>query len=448
MKERLLKIARFLAYPAFYLFCLLFFGYLAFPYSRLKDRVLAEFDRHAKSGQRLEIDHISSYWFTGIEASGIRLVMPKADDLGTTLKAAMGTSDDAPKKSKEEVVTIDEAHARLKILPLLIGRTKISFWVAGMGGEVKGTMPIANSKGDISIDFDKVDIGKIEPLVQAIGGVPLRGALSGSIELSPEDGKLSKANGKIDLTIADVVVSDGKTKIQGLIELPAARLGDLVLSAEAKDGVLKVDKLAATGTDIELIGDGRVGLHDSWQNSVADLFVRFKFTDAYRGKNDLTKTLLGAPGSTSPALIDTQVAKLKRAKRADNFYGFHAHGPLKRMQFDPSAEGGSTSPAGAGARRPGVKNDSPFGAKRPIGMPSPVGDTPAMPGLPAPDATAPEPTRAPPVPEARGDREPAAGANTNQPEPPAPEPAQPERDNQPEPPAQPPAQPAPEAPAE
>ena len=56
-------------------------------------------------------------------------------------------------------------------------------------------------------------------------------------------------------------------------------------------------------------------------------------------------------------------------------------------------------------------------------------------------------TRAPPVPASRAIHI-RAGANTNQPEPPAPEPAQPERDNnQPEPPAQPPAQPAPEAPA-
>jgi hypothetical protein len=210
-----------------------------------------------------------------------------------------------------------------------------------------------------------------------------------------------------------MVVSDGKTKIQGLIELPAASLGDLVLSAEAKDGVLKIDKLAATGKDLELVGDGRVGLHDGWPSSVADLFIRFKFTDAYRGKNDLTKTLLGAPGSTTPALIDTQVAKMKKAKRSDGFYGFHAHGPLKRIQFDPSAEGSSAKGASAAGAGPSVrtKSESPFGTHRPIGAGmSPTPDTPPIPPIPPSPANAEAPTRTPvaaePVPAGRPAAEP------------------------------------------
>ncbi|HVY48699.1 MAG TPA: type II secretion system protein GspN, partial [Minicystis sp.] len=369
MKDRLVRVAKLLAYPAFYLFCLALFGYLAFPYSRLKDRLVAEFDRRAgRSGQRLEIEHVSSYWFSGVEATGIRLVIPRKEEPSPF--KGVGATDDAA-KPKENVIAIDEAHVRVRILPLLIGRVRLSFWASGMGGEISGVMPIAGSNGDISVQLEKVDIGKIEPLVSAIGGIPLRGAASGKIELAPEDGKLSRSTGTIELTVNDVVVSDGKTKIQGLIELPAARLGDLMLTAQAKDGVLKIDKLQANGADLELVGDGKVGLHDNWQNSVADLFVRFKFTDAYRGKNDLTKTLLGAPGSSVPALIDTQVPKLKRAKRADGFYGFHAHGPLKRLQFDPSSEGGAASATGPGLKRHG---DSPFNRRfGGVGLGSPPG---------------------------------------------------------------------------
>ena len=42
MKERLVRVAKLLAFPAFYAFSLMLFGYLTFPYGRLKDRIIAE----------------------------------------------------------------------------------------------------------------------------------------------------------------------------------------------------------------------------------------------------------------------------------------------------------------------------------------------------------------------------------------------------------------------
>ncbi|HEY4117588.1 MAG TPA: type II secretion system protein GspN, partial [Byssovorax sp.] len=336
------------------------------------------------------------------------------------------------KEKKESVVTIDEAHARLKILPLVIGRLKVGFWLSALGGEIKGVMPILGSSGDIQVELENVDIGRVEPFVHAIGGVPIHGIASGKVDLSPENGKLSKGSGTVELTIADVVVSDGKTKIQGLIELPAARMGDLTLSGEAKDGILVVNKLEAKGTDIELLGAGKVGLHDNWQNSVAELFVRFKFSDSYRGKNDLTKGLFGAPGGGGGGLIEMQVPKMKRAKRPDGFYGFHAHGPLKKLSFDPTQADGPGVPgpaasgiAGPGAKRPAANN--PFMHKGKVPQPNggPGGQNrfnPVAPGTPAPSAApaAEAPAAAPEAPAAE------APAAAPAPEPPAPEP-QPEQ---------------------
>src|SRR5262249_54985435 len=155
----------------------------------------------------------------------------------------------------------------------------------------------------------------------------------------------NKASGTLDLTIAGVVVSKEGAKFQGLLEVPPAKLGDLTMSAEAKDGVLKITKLAAAGHDLELIGDGSIKLKEPWQEAIADLYVRFKFTDAFRGKNSMTKALLGEPGSSSGGLIEgPMMPKMKRAKRSDGFYGFHVSGALKRLRFDPStADSGSAS---------------------------------------------------------------------------------------------------------
>ncbi|WP_437296921.1 type II secretion system protein GspN [Sorangium sp. So ce426] len=420
MKARLVKIAKWAVYPLFYLFCLGLFGYLTFPYDRLKDRLIAEFDRtQQKRGpnqaQRLEIDELDSYWFTGVEMKGVRLILPPGE-LGASSRpsgAAAFASGDAAKDSapKPSVIEIDEAHARVKILPLLIGRTRISFWASVFGGEIEGVVPWGRSSGDVHVEVSDVELAKVGPLGDILG-LPIAGTLSANLDLSAPDGKFNKANGALEVSAKEVSVGDGKTKIQGLIALPEAKLGELLLSAEAKDGVLKVTKMSANGQDLELDGDGKVTMREPWNNSTADLYVRFKFTDAYRSKSDLTKSLLGAPGSSMPGLIEMQQPKMKRSKRADGFYGWHVHGPLKKPRFDPHA---AESPAARGRGTPGASpattTRKPGGVNLPLGAseaaPREGGEDhepPAMPPPPPPPSTEDEsPTRPPSPPPVDGE---------------------------------------------
>jgi type II secretion system protein N len=394
MKERLLRVARWAVYPAFYVACLALFGYLTFPFGLLKDRVIAEFARKGKPGQRLEIEKLSSYWFSGVELTNVKLILPPDEPAPSSFTYPSGGVDAAATTApKEMVIAIDEAHARVRLLPLLIGRVRVDFWASAMGGEIRGVVPVSGSGGDVEVEVTSVELGKIEPLAQMLG-MPLKGTATGKLALSSVDGKLSKADGSLDLSIADIVVGDGKTKIQGLIELPAARVGTLTLTAEAKEGVLKVTKLAATGADVELIGDGRITTKEPWNDSQTDLYLRFKFTDAYRTKSDTTKTLLGDPTSPLPGLIEMQVPKMKRAKRPDGFFGWHMHGSLKNPKFDPSTVD-VAPPAGAASASPRGKFKKSSGVNLPFGAstagkddsappsPSPMPPPPPMPTAPA-----------------------------------------------------------------
>ncbi len=454
MKERILKVLRWVAFPAFYLLCLALFGYWSFPYNRLKDRAIAEFEKHAKPGQRLEIGKLGAYWFSGVEVSAVKLHMPAGEEAPAGM-AGMGglphpASDDAA--PKETVITIDEAHVRVRMLPLLIGRVQVDFWASTLGGEIRGTTPVGNSKGDVELEVEHVDVSKIDALSQGIG-VPVKGMASGTLTLSAPDGKLAKANGSLDLKLQGVVVSDGKTKIQGYIELPAAKIGDLTISADVKDGALKFTKLenakaGAAGLDLEIAGDGKITLRDPWQSAIADLYVRFKFTDAYRVKSDMTKTLLGEPGGKVPGLIE-KAPKMSQAKRTDGFYGFHAHGTLTKLRFDPSpVDTGGTTTSTVAPKRPRIGGDAPIGGKRP-GFPLGVSTaaspepSPAPAAAPPPAAAAPEPPARQPVPEpARPVIPPPAVPEV----PPAPVPVPPPAPA-PQPEAPPAEQPAPEAPA-
>ncbi len=385
MKERLLRVAKWAVYPAFYVACLALFGYLTFPFGLLKDRVIAEFARKGKPGQRLEIEKLSSYWFSGVELTNVKLILPPDEPTPSSFTFPSGgpSGSDAASASapKEMVIAIDEAHARVRLLPLLIGRVRVDFWASAMGGEIRGVVPVGNSGGDVEVEVTSVELGKIEPLTQMLG-MPLKGTATGKLALSSVDGKLNKADGSLDLSIADIVVGDGKTKIQGLIELPAARVGTLTLTAEAKEGVLKVTKLAATGADVELIGDGRITTKEPWNDSQTDLYLRFKFTDAYRTKSDTTKTLLGDPTSPLPGLIEMQVPKMKRAKRPDGFYGWHMHGSIKNPRFDPSTVD-AAPPAGAASAGPRGKFKKSSGVNLPFGA-STAGKDDSAPPTPSP----------------------------------------------------------------
>ena len=84
MRSRLFAAAKYVLYPAFYLFCLFSCLYLTFPWDKLKDRIEAEFakgqEKKGAKAWRLEIDSLSGYWLSGIEMQGARIIMPPEDD--------------------------------------------------------------------------------------------------------------------------------------------------------------------------------------------------------------------------------------------------------------------------------------------------------------------------------------------------------------------------------
>jgi hypothetical protein len=135
---------------------------------------------------------------------------------------------------------------------------------------------------------------------------------------------------------------DGKDATNRLSYLILETVGELKLTAEAKEGVLKVSKLTAggTGQDLDLEGTGKIALRDPFPESLSDLNLRFRFSDGYKGRNEMTKSLFGPPGSNIPALFELADPRIKSSRRADGYYGWHMAGPLRDPKFEPSAVGG------------------------------------------------------------------------------------------------------------
>jgi type II secretion system protein N len=346
------QILRALLYPLFYFALLALFFYWTFPFERLKDRLLVEFNSRqpAGPGVRMEIDDLDGYWFSGVEAEGVRLISPppppSADD---------AEGDDKPKgKPEPKVVTIDALHARVSLLRLLFGTTHVSFGASAFGGEISGFTSDAGDARRIEIRLENVGLDDL-PLFSGVVGLPMTGAMNGTIDLLLPERKLSKAEGKISLVASEVTIGDGKAKIRDTIALPKLDAGELELEAEVNEGRADVQKLGAKGADFELVSDGKVRLRDPLDTSLIELGLRFKFSDAYKNKSDMTRGLFGAPGSNVPGLFDMD-PKNQRAKRPDGFYAFRVTGPLSNPDTQPAPLGAGGP---AGAARPALRGFSP-----------------------------------------------------------------------------------------
>jgi type II secretion system protein N len=338
LNPRTQKILRFIGYPLFYVFCLLFFAKLTFPYDRLKRRIETAFNA-AQTGpkpSRLEIEEMSSYWLRGIEAENISLT-----------SAAPLTPTEDGKPPEPNVTNVEHAHASVSILRLLFGTLSLSFGADAFAGELSGHYVGSEDEREIEVELSDVNVGDVPFFVDTVG-LPLSGQMNGTLEFDLPEAKLANANGMVEITITAFTVGDGKAKIRNTIALPQLDAGQFELKATASEGTLNIETFKVEGPDLELNADGAIRLRDPFEASMADMNLSFKFSDRYKNKNDVTRGLFGAPGSSIPGAFDLD-PKIRNAKQTDGSYSWRITGTLPNMNFQPS--GGGAAPARSPGRR-------------------------------------------------------------------------------------------------
>lgn len=325
MKEKLKRLAPKLGYPLFYLVCLVVFASWVMPYHRVKERIVAQFNALQKPGagaQELSIDEVTSSWLTGIKATGIKLLV------------APGDSTKPPAELR-----VDEAKVRVSLLSALVGNRSVSFTVSAWDGKIEGSYAERSKDREVDVEIKNLELGQAEAL-GAMLSLPLEGRLSGTVRLAMAEGKASKGSGAVALDIEGAAVGKGKDfelalGKMGKLSLPRLNLGSLSLQAEAKEGILRVNKLAASGKDVELSGEGRIQMRELATDSIADVNLTLKVADSYKTKNDKTKSIFGEPGKGG-GLLDFD-PKVKSMKKADGSYAVRLTGPLSNLGTMPGS---------------------------------------------------------------------------------------------------------------
>jgi len=345
MKERLKRLAPKVGYPLFYLLALVVFLSWTFPYDKLKERIVTTFNaqqRNSSAPTELQIEELDSSWLTGVKAKGVKLISPSAD----------------PTKPPAEI-KIDEARARVSLLGLLMGNKDVSFRIDAFGGVIKGSFEDSGKERNVDVAFEDVDMSKIDAIA-ASAGFPLEGKLGGTLKLQLPEGKASKGNGAIDLEIKDMYAGNAKELTVktplGPFTLPRLKVGNFAVSGDAKDGILKITKVGASGGDVDVTGDGRVQLREVATDARLEVNLKLKINDGYRNKNDKTKMLFGAPGGKDKPMLEMD-PRMAKSKTADGYYALKVGGTLAKPDAQPSG-GGTPVPGfgGGGSATPGGFN--------------------------------------------------------------------------------------------
>jgi type II secretion system protein N len=357
LREKLKLYGPYAGYTAFFFFALLLFIYWSFPYDRVRDKIIAEFEKSQKSPpgapkQTLSIGKLEPSWFTGVILKDVALTTIPAD----------------PNKASS-VLRAEEVRARISFGSIFSSAKDLTFSAKAIGGTIEGSIthkasaaPATPTPGKkdtgpkydrtIKMDLDNISLAELGPLRDAVG-TAVGGTLKGTIDVTYGETRIDKANGTVAFEVENFWVSDGKTpfKVPALkavfgsedITLPQIVIGNVPVQISVKNGVATIEKFEGKGKDLELNVDGRVTLRENVAESDLGVGLRFKFNDTYKKKGESTAGLL--------LLLDSE-PKLRASKRPDGFYALRAQGPLGNPIIAPQPGGGA---AGGLGLPPGMK---------------------------------------------------------------------------------------------
>jgi type II secretion system protein N len=227
---------------------------------------------------RLRIDELSPSLLTGVTLRGV------------TFTKLPATPEDRPL-----IVSADEVHARVALLPLLRRITAVSFSVEMAGGTLDGDVRVSDDEVSVTAALEGIELRRIGAL-SALAGLPISGTLAGEVDLTVSK-EAKNTKGTVALTIERLVAGDARAKLKlpGMgdgLTIGRVEAGKLELGATVADGTARIEKLAATGRDLTLRGQGTVRLGLPLQSTARmDLLFSVKFSEAFRTRDDRTRAM-------------------------------------------------------------------------------------------------------------------------------------------------------------
>ncbi|MDD9946096.1 MAG: type II secretion system protein GspN [Myxococcales bacterium] len=276
------KILATLGYVAFFCVCFIVFAYWSFPYDRLRDYAVQQVAQReaAKRGKQdryeLKIGELGPAFLFGVAASDVEYIRHPAEE-----------------GAQPVPIRLDEVEVRPSLLGMLFDSVDVELAIEAGGGSLDGSCSVAPDLTKIDLKLADVDLGQLG--LGAYLGVPVTGRATGVIDvLLPSD--TVESTGKIELEVERTTLGDGKAKIAvpGMRDgftLEKVNAGKLDLAINIANGTATLERLSTDGADLVLDGSGLVKLASPVGRSRLNLTLAFKFSDAYKQRDDKTKAV-------------------------------------------------------------------------------------------------------------------------------------------------------------
>lgn len=349
MNPRLRRLLLWVGYPCYALVVLVVMLYVTFPYDRVKAVVESKLSSAERS---VTIGSLSARPLLGLSAQDVLITLrPQA-----ALTAPMGMPGSAApvavaEKAKVQRLRLEQVKVSVGLFALIGGGMNVDFAVKGFGGELSGNYRLVRKgkrveRWGLELTVDKVSAKEI-PQLQTFGP-PLGGTLSGKVKLEVPGGRLSKANGEVDLELASTVLGDNKAKIKIKgnpmlamgVTLPKIRLGRVAIKLGIKNGNIKFENVGARSPDVELKVEGGLSMRQPFAFSTIRTYVMLKPSPLLKKRDSKFE------------LLESSLAK---AKRSDGFMGILISGILRSPRVTPSRLGLGKSAPGRQLRPRGLR---------------------------------------------------------------------------------------------
>lgn len=245
-------------YALYVLALLVFFLYLTFPYPKLQDRLISGMEQ-ALSCQ--------------IRVSEGRWLFP----LGLAWKEIHLR----PERGFKGDVVVDQARAKVYLLPLLGRNIQMDFSMETHGGKVRGSFSMGRREGKAHYYFQE----SAQDLELRLMGLDfpfnLEGRLQLDLEVTWQDHDIFRGDGSAALDLFNVRSS--AVTLNGW-QVPEISFGRVTAKLGLRNGMVMVEDFNAQGPDLEASGNGTLLLRNPWSEGLLNLTVKANLKEDLRQK--------------------------------------------------------------------------------------------------------------------------------------------------------------------
>ncbi|EKD41365.1 MAG: hypothetical protein ACD_73C00747G0003 [uncultured bacterium] len=181
------------------------------------------------------------------------------------------------------IVNLPEVKVGVSYLPLIAGNIKASFIALSGKGKIDGDLSLSDSEQKIDVTLKDFNLENL-PYLALMAKVPLKGIISGTIDVDYNDAEVSKSNGVIDLKLSQFVIPQSHlTPMSGIdLDLPETILSDAAggkIKIKMKSGKIDVQDFSLPGPDIVLALKGNVAVNKKINFSKLNITGTFNISD-------------------------------------------------------------------------------------------------------------------------------------------------------------------------